>query len=120
MSVFVNILVLCGIYLVELACYQLGIRILFEVRQKLYVWMAVGIVCPVIIGVLPVEVSGKNTLSSFCAIGIVFISLEGEEIEKGVELILTLILFECVDDVLLYPRNMILNFIDEIYVDKSF
>ena len=118
MSVFVNILVLCGIYLVELACYQLGIRILFEVRQKLYVWMAVGIVCPVIIGVLPVEVSGKNTLSSFCAIGIVFISLEGEEIEKGVELILTLILFECVDDVLLYPRNMILNFIDEIYVDK--
>ena len=89
MSVFVNILVLCGIYLVELACYQLGIRILFEVRQKSYVWMAVGIVCPVIIGVLPVEVSGKSVLVTVVVISVMFLSLEGRGIEKGVELVLT-------------------------------
>ena len=29
-----SIVILCGIYLAELACYQLGIRILFEARQN--------------------------------------------------------------------------------------
>ncbi len=116
MSVFVNILVLCGIYLVELACYQLGIRILFEVRQKSYVWMAVGIVCPVIIGVLPVEVSGKSVLVTVVVISVMFLSLEGRGIEKGVELVLTLILLECIDDVFVYPRNVILEFIGKIHI----
>ncbi len=118
MSVFVNILVLCGIYLVELACYQLGIRILFEVRQKLYVWMAVGIVCPVIIGVLPVEVSGKSVLVTVVVISVMFLSLEGRGIEKGVELVLTLILLECIDDVFLYLRNVILEIIEkaDVYI----
>ncbi len=118
MSVFVNILVLCGIYLVELACYQLGIRILFEVRQKSYVWMAVGIVCPVIIGVLPVEATGKNTLVSFSVIGAIFLSMEGKRIEKGVELTLTLILLECLADVLPASRYVVIIFADKMLVDN--
>jgi len=117
-SVFVNILVLCGIYLVELACYQLGIRILFEVRQKSYVWMAVGIVCPVIIGVLPVETVEKSILVIIVVMSTMFLSLEGRGIEKGVELVLTLILLECIDDVFVYPRNVILKFIGKSDIDS--
>ena len=117
MSVLVNVLVLCGIYLVELVCYQLGIRILFEVQQKSYVWMTVGIICPVVIGMLPLESTGKNALVSFSVIGAIFLSFEGRRIEKGVELILTFILLECVADVLPDSRYVILNFVDEIFVD---
>ena len=41
-----SIVILCGIYLAELACYQLGIRILFEARQKTKLWMMIGILFP--------------------------------------------------------------------------
>lgn len=118
MNVFVNILILCGIYLVELACYQLGIRILFEVRQKSYIWMAVGLVCPVVIGLLPVEATEKSILVIIIVIGVMFLSLEGRGIEKGVELVLTLILLDCMDDIFVYPRNVILDFIGKINVDS--
>lgn len=118
MNIFVNILILCGIYLVELACYQLGIRILFEVRQKSYIWMAVGLVCPFVIGLLPVEASGKNTLISFSVIGVIFLSFEGRGMEKGVKLILTFILLECIDDAFSYPRNVVLDIFGDIDVNS--
>lgn len=118
MNVFVNILILCGIYLVELACYQLGIRILFEVRQKSYIWMAVGLVCPVVIGLLPIKAIEKSALVTVIVIGVMFLSLEERGVEKGVELVLTFVLLECVDDVFLYPRNMILNFLEVADIDS--
>lgn len=114
MNILVSIFILCGIYLVELACYQLGIRILFEVRQKSHLWMAFGLICPVAIGLLPVEASGKNTLVSFSVIGIMFLTLEGSGVEKGVELILTFILLECIDDAFSYPRNLMLENFDDV------
>lgn len=118
MNVFVNILILCGIYLVELACYQLGIRILFEVRQKSYIWMAVGLVCPVVIGLLPVEASGKNTLVTACTIGIVFLSSNQELIEKGINIVLILIILECLADILIYPYDLINRFLDKGHIDN--
>lgn len=118
MNVFVNMLILCGIYLVELACYQLGIRILFEVRQKSYIWMAVGLVCPFVIGLLPMEASGKSVLVTVSVISVMFLSVEGKVTEKGLKLVLTLILLECIDDVFAYPRNEILEFIarTDVYI----
>ena len=47
-----------------------------------------------------------------------FLSLEGRGIEKGVELVLTLILLECIDDVFVYPRNVILKFIGKSDIDS--
>ena len=111
MDMFINISILCGIYLVELACYQLGIRILFEVQQKSYIWMVVGIICPVVIGVLPLGTVEKSILVIIVVISIMFVSLEGRRIEKGVELLLTLIFLECIEDIFRYPQNMILNLI---------
>ena len=55
-----QILILCGIYAVELFCYQLGLRILFEVRLKTKVWMFVGLVLPVLIGVMAVLIRVLN------------------------------------------------------------
>lgn len=118
MNVFVNILILCGIYLVELACYQLGIRILFEVRQKSYIWMAVGLVYPVVIGLLPVEATGKNILITICTIGVIFLSLDQEIVERGIKIVLTLILLECFADILTYPCSLINKYLANEYVDN--
>lgn len=118
MNILVSIFILCGIYLVELACYQLGIRILFEVRQKSHLWMAFGLICPVAIGLLPVEASGRSVLVTVSVINAMFWSLEGSLTEKGVKLVLTLILLECMDDVFVYPRNVILGLIGKTDVDS--
>ena len=97
-----QILILCGIYAVELLCYQLGLRILFEVRLKTKIWMLVGLVLPVVIGVLPVDASGKNVLVSLGVIAITFLTVEGRVVEKGVRIILTLLLLMCVEEVFAY------------------
>lgn len=111
MNILVSIFILCGIYLVELACYQLGIRILFEVRQKSYLWMAFGLICPVAIGLLPVGAIEKSALVTVIVIIVMFVSLEGMAIEIGVKLVLTFILLECVDDIFTFSRNLVLNVI---------
>lgn len=111
MNILVSIFILCGIYLVELACYQLGIRILFEVRQKSHLWMAFGLICPVAIGLLPVGAIEKSALVTVIVIIVMFVSLEGMAIEIGVKLVLTFILLECVDDIFTFSRNLVLNVI---------
>ena len=111
-----SIVILCGIYLAELACYQLGIRILFEARQKTKLWMMIGILFPVVIGCLPVDVSGKNVLVTASVIVVMFLSLDGMVSENGIKLILTLLLLECIDDSLSYPSGFLLSVIDNKYV----
>ena len=97
-----QILILCGIYAVELFGYQLGLRILFEVRLKTKVWMFVGLVLPVLIGMMPVDASGKNVLVSLGVIAVTFLTFEGRMLEKGVRIILTLLLLMCVEEVFAY------------------
>ena len=111
-----SIVILCGIYLAELACYQLGIRILFEARQKTKLWMMIGILFPVVIGCLPVDVSGKNVLVTASVIVVMFLSLDGMVSENGIKLILILLLLECIDDSLSYPSGFLLSVIDNKYV----
>lgn len=93
-----EILVLCGIYVAELVCYQLGLRILFQVRQRTWVWMIVGILLPVGIGVLPLDSAAwKNFLTSMTVIVIIFMSIEGKIAEKGVSLVLVFLLLDCIN-----------------------
>ena len=113
-----SIVILCGIYLAELACYQLGIRILFEARQKTKLWMMIGILFPVVIGCLSVDVTGKNILVSASVISLMFVSIEGSISEKGVKLMLTLLMMECIDDFFTYPCGLILEYYSHRYVDN--
>ncbi len=97
-----EILLLCGIYLVELACFWLVLRILFEVQYKTKVVMIFGLVLPVIVAVLPIEdVLEKSFLIAVSVLGVIFVSIEGTILEKGAELILTFLLLECVDGIIL-------------------
>ena len=60
--------------------------------------MVVGILLPVGIGVLPIlSATGKNMLIGFGIIIILFISIEGKLSERGVQLILTFLLTECMN-----------------------
>lgn len=94
-----QILILCGIYAVELFCYQLGLRILFEVRLKTKVWMFVGLVLPVLIGVMAVDASGKNVLVTFVVICIVFLTINGSIWERSAKLALVFLLVLCAEEV---------------------
>lgn len=112
-----EILILCGIYLVELACYCLGLRILFEVHYRTKVWMALGILVPVVVGVLPIDdSSGKNILLAIVVASILVISLEGKIIENGIRLILILILVECIDDFFVHSCEYIVIFLESEYM----
>ncbi len=113
-----QILILCGIYAVELFCYQLGLRILFEVRLKTKVWMFVGLVLPVLIGVMAVDASGKNVLVSFVVIAVTFLTVEGRVLEKGVRIALVMLILACADDI--YSYTCISNTIfGNLYYDNA-
>lgn len=104
-----QILILCGIYAVELFCYQLGLRILFEVQLKTKVWMFVGLVLPVLIGMMPVDAVGKNVLVSLSSVIVIFLSAEGKVREKGIQLALVFLLLICIEDIYTYfPQKIIL------------
>ena len=104
-----QILILCGIYAVELFCYQLGLRILFEVRLRTKVWMFVGLVLPVLIGVMAVDTVGKNVLVSLSSVIVIFLSAEGKVREKGIQLALVFLLLICIEDIYTYfPQTIIL------------
>ena len=114
-----EILVLCGIYVAELVCYQLGLRILFQVRQRTWVWMIVGILLPVGIGVLPSDDAvGKNLLVTICAMGIMYISIEGKVAEKGIRLVFILLLLECIHAVFVPFYEMNLEIFERTYTDN--
>ncbi len=114
-----EILVLCGIYVAELVCYQLGLRILFQVRQRTWVWMIVGILLPVGIGVLPLDSAAwKNFLLSIAVIGLMSVTIEGKIVEKLIKLVFMLLLLECINAVFVPFYDMILMVFDNDYVDN--
>lgn len=109
-----EILLLLGIYVVELLCYQVVLRMLFQVNVTTKKWMILGGGLPIIIEMLPVNMAGKNFFVTFAVIGISYVSIEGNIINKGIRLVLTLIFLECIDDIFLYSCEKI--FIKEFYV----
>lgn len=60
------------------------------------------LVLPVLIGMMPVDASGKNVLVSLGVIAVTFLTVEGRMLEKGVRIILTLLLLMCVEEVFAY------------------
>lgn len=93
-----EIIILCGIYLAELTCYYFGLRILFEIQQKSKAWMAAGILFPVIIGILPIEdAAWKNVLVTVSVVLVMYLSIDGGVIEKGVRIIFFHLLSECIN-----------------------
>lgn len=110
-----EILLLLGIYLVELLCYQIVLRMLFQVKVTTKKWMILGAGLPIVIALLPMNITGKNFLVAFAVCGIMFVSIEGTILNKGIRLVLTLLLLECVDDIFAYPSDRIFVFIDKYY-----
>lgn len=94
-----GIWIFCGIYVLELICYQLGLRLLFAVRMKASVWICAGFLIPVVVGIVPMDVAGKNVLITLGVIGVMFLSMEGRAVEKGFQLALVHLLIECVDNI---------------------
>ena len=118
-----GILILCAIYLVKLLCYQLGIRILFGLHVKKKVWIVACIITPVLMGVLiplmaiilPINEAARNFLVSIGAVLVLFVSIEGKSVEKGVGPLLTLLLVECVDGIFTYPCQTLVQYIGSDY-----
>ncbi len=104
-----EIVLLLGIYFVELLCYQAVMRMLFQVNVTTKKWMILGVVLPVVIGVMPVNIAGKNFLVTFAVFVILFLSIEGTIINKGIRLVLTLLFLECIDDVFIYTCEKVIS-----------
>lgn len=112
-----EILLLCGIYLVELACFWLGLRVLFEVQYKTKAVMIFGLVLPIVVAVLPDEdVLEKSFLIAVSVLGVIIVSIEGTVLEKGIKLILIFLLLECIDGIFLPFCEVILKSVDIDYV----
>lgn len=117
-----EIILLCGIYAAELFCFHAGLRILFEVRLKKNAkwWMGAGVLLPIGIGVLPVpEAAGKNMLITASVILIMFVVMEGRYFEKIVKIVLAFQLLECINGILEYPCQHILEWSDNYYVRNA-
>lgn len=97
-----EIIVLCAIYVVELIWFQLGLKTLFNVKQKFKKWMIFGIIYPIVIGYLPVDSSGKNVLITLFVMGMMFLSLKGKVVDKVIKIALVLIFLSCLDEIFLY------------------
>lgn len=113
-----GIWIFCGIYVLELICYQLGLRLLFAVRMKASVWICAGFLIPVVVGIVPMDVAGKNVLITLGVIGVMFLSMEGRAVEKGFQLVLIVLLLVCLDDVLDYPNTNLLISNDNNYLEN--
>lgn len=112
-----EILLLLGIYCVELVCYQVVLKILFQVEVRNRKWMVLGGVLAVVIGKISVDVAGKNFLITVSVIFLTFISLEGGIIENSVKLILIILLLVCVEGIFVYPCEKVFGFLDKSYVE---
>ena len=60
--------------------------------------MFVGLVLPVLIGVMAVDAVGKNVLVSLSSVIVIFLSAEGKIREKGIQLALVFLLLICIDN----------------------
>lgn len=107
-----EVILLCGIYLVELACFWLGLRILFDVKQRSKIAVIIGIVVPIIIALFFDNNSEeKNAWLTLAVIAILFISIEGNIIEKGIWLLLVFLLMECLEGIFTYPLEQVLIYL---------
>lgn len=115
-----EIFILCWIYLAEVLCFWLGLWILFEVRQKdmAKFWMMAGEVLPVTISMLPIKPTGKNVLVTAGVVGITFILSEGKALEKASEIMLTLLLLVCLDDIFVHICSQALSDAGSKYIDN--
>lgn len=111
-----EILIFCGIYAVELACYLVVLRMLFDVRIVVKIWMGAGILVPVVVGGLPVSAAGKNFVISISVVLIMFLSIEEKLLEKGVWLMLALLLLECIDGIFAHPCKRFIVCINDNYM----
>lgn len=113
-----EILLLLGIYLVELLCYQVVLRMLFQVKVTTKKWMVLGAGLPIIIEMLPVDdTAGKNSLITISVIIIMFLSMDGVMVEKGIKLVLTLLVLACIEDIFEYFCERFFATIDEYYME---
>ncbi len=107
-----EILLLLGIYFVELLCYQAVMRMLFQVNVTTKKWMILGGVLPLVIGVMPVnDTAEKNLLVTVSVIAIMFLSTEGTVIEKSIKLFLELLVLACIEDIFAYPCGKLFIFV---------
>ncbi len=104
-----EILLLLGIYCVELVCYQVVLKILFQVEVRNRKWMVLGGVLALIIEFLPVNVAGKNVLVTGSVFVVMFLSIQSRIIEKGIRLLLTQLTLACIDDIFSYPCEQIFS-----------
>lgn len=98
-----EILLLLGIYLVELLCYQIVLRMLFQMKVTTKKWMILGAGLQIVIGVLPVNMAGKIFLVTFSSFCIMLISFSGKIAEIIIRLVLSLLLMACIEDIVIYP-----------------
>ena len=119
-----EIMIFCGIYLVELVCYLIVMRMLFDSRLGKKVWILAGIIMPISIGifipiimrVLPVNAEGKNVLITVNVIIVLFFSIEESFSEKGVKILLAFLLLECLDGIFADPCNLLVSFLSNSYL----
>lgn len=105
-----EILLLLGIYCVELVCYQVVLKILFQVEVKNRVWIGLGCVLGIVIGILPINIAGKNFLVTVDVIIIVFVSIDGKLVFRSVRLLLAMLLLTCIDATFTYIFDGIVSF----------
>lgn len=113
-----EIMIFCGIYLVELVCYLVVLRMLFDVQVRTKVWMMAGVLLPVVIEGLPVKTFEKNILVTISILIIMFVSLKGSMRENGIRLILVLLLLDCVDGIFSDPCKKIILIMGSNYIDN--
>lgn len=114
-----EILILCGIYVVQALCCWLGLKLLFDVKWKHRKLIVLGMLFPVIIGLLPLNSArGNEVLVSLSVLCLVFVSMDGTLVEKGAKLILVFLLLECVNVIFMRPCEKILYFVDSQYKEN--
>ena len=121
-----EILIFCGIYLVELACYLIVMRMLFDVRVNKKVWVVacfmmpttIGILMPIMMKIIPVNASGKNVLITIGIILVMFLSIDNGIMEKVIKIGLVFIVLECVEGFYLHIFESFITYIGDNYLNN--
>ncbi|MBO5373654.1 MAG: GHKL domain-containing protein [Lachnospiraceae bacterium] len=114
-----EILVLCGIYIVEMLCYQMGLVVLFDTKVKKSKWLALGLIVPVLLGNTSIYITAKNILITLLVIILNCILTKKRIAEKIFENVMVLVLTSCLEDVLVRVGTEILHLNEIIIVDKN-
>lgn len=97
-----EVLVLCGIYMLEYMCFGMGLKFLFDMKMPLSKWSGMGIILTIGVTVLPVSAVGKNVITTIVVMLMVFLNLEGKTPEKLAKVALLLVFVSCMEDLFLY------------------